>query len=695
VRPSLPSRGRELLVGAALAVAYAAAAQLGLSLAFTVRQVSPVWPPTGIAIAVLLRLGPGYWPAIAAGALAANLRTGAPLAAAAGIALGNTLEALVGAALLRRVAGADVEMARLRDFLAVVAAAVTASVVSATLGTGSLALAGLLPAAATFAGTWLVWWVGDAMGALVVTPLLLAWSRRPSSRPSRAWFVESAVVAALLFGVTVAIFEAPLPDDPAAASLEYVVFPFMIWTALRLGPRCVTALGALVSAVAIHGAIHDRGPFAANGLTQRLVLLQLFMAVVTTTALALVALVCERRCVEEERTRLLAAERTARLQLEAANAGKDEFLAVLSHEMRTPLTPILGWTRMLREGVLDGPTSAHALEVIERNAVLQSRLVEDLLDASRIVTGRMTLERHPVDLAALVRGALTLFRERMAYRGVTLVDHVGPEAAFVQGDRERLQQAITNVIQNAFKFTPAGGGIEVSLQGDRDHVELRVRDTGHGIDPAFLPRVFMPFTQGESGTTRAYGGLGLGLAIVRHVVEHHGGTVSAESDGAGRGTTIVIRLPRAEREAEARPAPPAALGVLPLADVKVLVVDDEPDAREFLAAVLGRAGAEFQLASSAAEALSMLDAWCPDVLVSDIGMPGQDGLELIRAIRGRDPERGGRIPAVVLSAYAGREDGQRAREAGFDVHVAKPVHPEDLVATLARVALGRTAPPGP
>jgi signal transduction histidine kinase/ActR/RegA family two-component response regulator len=694
VTPALSARVRELLVGTALAVVYVAAAHLGLSLAFSVRQVSPVWPPTGIAIAVLLRLGPRYWPAIAVGALVANLGTGAPIGAAAGIALGNTLEAVAGAALLRRAAGRDLEMVRLREFVALLAAAVMASAVSATFGTASLALWGLLPAAATVASTWLVWWVGDAMGALVIAPFLLTWSRPLPSLPSRSWLVESAVVGTLFSGVTVAIFEAALPADPIAASLEYVVFPFMIWAALRLGPRGVTTFVALVSAVAIHGAIHDRGPFTTGSLTQRLVLLQLFMAVVTMTALALAALVSERRRAGEERARLLAAERASRIELEAANAGKDEFLAVLSHEMRTPLTPILGWTRMLREGVLDAPTSAHALEVIERNAVLQSRLVEDLLDASRIVTGRMTLERQPVDLTALVRGALTLFGERRGHRGVALVDHVGDESVFVLGDRERLQQAIANVLQNAFKFTPGGGSVEVSLRADRACADLRVRDTGHGIDPAFLPRVFMPFTQGESGTTRSYGGLGLGLAIVRHVVEQHGGSVSAESEGPGHGTTIVLRLPRAECAA-ACPAPAVASGVLRLADVKVLVVDDEPDTRDFLATILGRAGAEFEVASSAAEALALLDTWRPDVLVSDIGMAGQDGLDLIRAVRGRDPEHGGCIPAVVLTAYAGREDGQRAREAGFDVHVSKPVHPDDLVAALARVVMGRTAPPGP
>ncbi len=377
----------------------------------------------------------------------------------------------------------------------------------------------------------------------------------------------------------------------------------------------------------------------------------------------------------------------ARADAEAANRAKDEFLAMLSHELRSPLGAINTWAHLLRTGRLDAAKTTRALEAIERSARAQAQIVEDLLDVSRIVTGKLRLDLQAVRLAPLIEGALDGVRPQAEAKGLELVSEVDHEAT-VDGDPDRLEQVVNNLLSNAVKFTPAGGRVSVRLWTDATEAHVMVTDTGKGIHSDVLPLVFERFRQGDSAITRAHGGLGLGLAIVRHLVERHGGRVRADSDGEGRGASFTITLPRSRHELAA-PSPDdvrdAQAAESPLRGTTVLVVDDDPLARESLAAALEQYGATTLLASSAGAALDALDHVCPDAMVSDIAMPGEDGYSLIRRVRERPASRGGYVPAVALTAYAGRDHQVRALLAGFQAHVAKPFLLERLVAVLCGV----------
>ena len=381
----------------------------------------------------------------------------------------------------------------------------------------------------------------------------------------------------------------------------------------------------------------------------------------------------------------------ARLYAEArdANRAKDEFLATLSHELRTPLTAMLGWVRMLQSGTLDEATSARALRVIDRNTKLQAQLIDDLLDVSRIVTGKLSLELKAVDVGAVVETAIDAVTPAALAKSVELERRVAPAAGPAWADPHRLQQVVWNLLSNAVKFTPSGGRVTVAVERDDPHVVVRVDDTGQGIAPEFLPYIFDRFRQADSTTTRAHGGLGLGLAIVHHLVTLHRGTVTAASEGPDRGATFTVRIPLAPLRTAARFTSGAAIGVdrLPaLTGVRVLVVDDDADARDLVTAVLGQSGAEVVTASSTVEALDVLARARPHVLVSDLSMPGDDGYALLQRVRALGLDHDGWVPAVALTAFARAEDRARALAAGYAVHVSKPVEPDELVEVVARLA---------
>lgn len=402
--------------------------------------------------------------------------------------------------------------------------------------------------------------------------------------------------------------------------------------------------------------------------------------------------ITDRRKAEREREDLLAFTERARREAEAANRAKDEFLATVSHELRTPLSPILAWARMLRDGVLDDARRAHAYEVIERSARAQAQLIEDLLDVSRIMAGKMRLEVRPVALPPIIERAVEVVRPSADAKGIRLQTVLDSEAGSVLGDEGRLQQVVWNLLTNAVKFTPRGGRVQLVLERVNSHLEIAVVDTGEGMDPTFVPHVFDRFRQADASTTRAQAGLGLGLAIVRHIVEAHGGSVHAESAGRGRGSVFTVKLPllvtRTAGEA-ARRHPSAAAdddGVLPRLDgVRVLVVDDEDDASEVVQELLGGRGAEVRTARSPAQARAILADWRPTLIVSDVGMPGEDGYAFITDWRAQ-PGDVARIPAVALTAYAGRTDKIRLLSAGFDAHVSKPLDPAELLTVLASLA---------
>jgi signal transduction histidine kinase/CheY-like chemotaxis protein len=390
----------------------------------------------------------------------------------------------------------------------------------------------------------------------------------------------------------------------------------------------------------------------------------------------------------------LAREQEARTKAEEADRAKDQFLAMVSHELRNPLSPILAWSRMLKLGNLAPEKARDAVEAIERNAVAQTQLVEDLLDVSRIVSGKLRLDVRPTSLATVIESALDSLRASAEAKQIRVRLVLDPLPDLVLGDPDRLRQVVWNLVSNAIKFTPKGGRVQVALERVNSHVELSVSDTGEGIGSDALPHVFERFWQADRTAGGRHSGLGLGLAIVRHLIESHGGEVAAHSDGAGHGATFVVKLPlmvTTEQVKDPRRRHPTAADAAPrltlpeLHGLKVLVVDDEPDANEMVQTLLTSCGAEVRVAASTRQALDILDRWRPDVLVSDIGMPDEDGYVLIREVRQRPRSRGGDVPAVALTAYARVEDRVKILNAGFQMHVSKPVEPTELVAVVASI----------
>jgi len=391
---------------------------------------------------------------------------------------------------------------------------------------------------------------------------------------------------------------------------------------------------------------------------------------------------------EEERGQLLLRAERARSEAEAANRIKDEFLATLSHELRTPLTSLLGWSSVLREASQDEKVLTQGLEAIDRNARVQAQLIDDLLDVSRIVSGKLNLDVRPLDISSVARAAISVVRPAADAKGITLEYSAQPGLGAISADSARMQQIIWNLLSNAVKFTPHGGKIFVRIDQDGPNARVMVRDTGLGIDSKFLPRVFDRFRQADSSTTRSYGGLGLGLAIVRHLVELHGGTVLAESEGPGKGATFSASFPllavRAEAIAHSGEFNSAEMSSLN--GLRVLIVDDEPEARQIITTVISRTGASVQSCTSASEALSKLIEWRPDVLLSDIAMPEEDGYSFIGKVRALPKDKGGETPAAALTAYARDEDRKQALAAGYQMHIAKPISAPELVMMIARLA---------
>ena len=402
------------------------------------------------------------------------------------------------------------------------------------------------------------------------------------------------------------------------------------------------------------------------------------------------------KTVAAERERLFDAERAARAEAERASRMKDEFLATLSHELRTPLNAILGWSHVLLARKDADDDLKRGLETIARNARAQTQLIDDLLDMSRIVSGKVRLDVQALDLSSVVDAAVDSVRPSAEARGIRLQKILDPLAGPVSGDPNRLQQVVWNLLSNAIKFTPKGGKVEVLLARVNSHLEVTVTDSGQGISADFLPYVFDRFRQADASSTRTYSGLGLGLSIVKQLVELHGGSVHAKSDGDNSGATFIVRLPLAPVRTEESREHPTAMRLagfdcehIPLHGVAVLVIDDEADARDLIKQVLVQCGAAVVTASSADEGLQLLQAQRPHVVVSDIGMPDKDGYQFMRDLRRIGAAKGGDTPAIALTAFARSEDRTRAMVAGYQIHISKPIEPQELIATVASLA-GRT-----
>ena len=403
--------------------------------------------------------------------------------------------------------------------------------------------------------------------------------------------------------------------------------------------------------------------------------------------------ITDRIRAEKELERLLASEKDARAQAEQANRLKDEFLAVVSHELRSPLNAITGWASLMRTGRLDKEQSARAVETILRNAQSQNQLIGDLLDVSRIISGRLRLNIKPFQFSSVLEAALQVVRPAADAKSIRLESFLDPATGPVAGDPDRMQQVFWNLLSNAVKFTPKGGRIQIRSQQVNSHVEVTVTDNGKGIDRNLLPLIFERFRQGDSSTAREHGGLGLGLAIVRHLIELHGGVVTARSEGEGKGAEFVVEIPISiaaesakleEQGQDGRAASASSVAGMPsLEGLRILVVDDDADAREVVSAILSQAGAEVATASSAPQAIDLVDRWVPNVLISDIGMPQEDGYQLIRKLRARLSDKSARIPAIALTAFARPQDRLKALSAGYQMHVPKPIEPIELVTVVA------------
>ena len=776
-----------------LAGVYFGAAKLGLSLAFVAEQVSAVWPPTGISLAAVLLFGSRVWPGIALGAFLANATANEPLLVAGGIAAGNTLEALTGAWLLRR-AGFDNALGRLKDAVALVVLAAGASTaVSATVGVVSLCLGGMHPWTA-FGSLWGVWWLGDATGNLVVAPLFLAWMTAPRRERWPAHrLAEAGALLAGLAAVSGTVFVAagqhPVPGYP----LEYALFPFVIWAAVRFGQAGSASVTCAALAVAIWGTLRGSGPFTGGTAHESLLLLTLYMAVMAVTALLLSALTAERRqaeealrqseeryrdlfenandviytldlagritstnrraeqtfgytraeCVGKNATALIPPEyheqmrqalrrklagetaptvyelevlrkdgrrvplevssrlilrdgRPAGVQgiardvterkraeevLREADRRKDEFLAMLAHELRNPLAPLRTGLHLLRLAGGDRAQAEQVLGMMGRQVEQLVRLVDDLLDVSRIMRGKIELRKQPVELAEVLGHAVETARPLIDAQRHELSVSLPAPAVLLDGDPVRLAQVFGNLLTNAAKYTEPGGHIWLSGAGEGDMAIVRVRDTGIGMAPETLPFVFDLFVQADRTNTRARGGLGIGLTLVRRLLEMHGGSVTASSDGPGKGSEFVVRLPALVRGEAATAA--ARAGDDTVTDGSstarrrsILVVDDNVDAAETLAMLLRLDGHHVRVVHDGPAALEAARSRVPEVVLLDIGMPGMDGYEVARRLR-QLPGLAG-VVLVALTGWGQEQDRQRSKEAGFDHHLTKPADPQAL-----------------
>jgi len=421
------------------------------------------------------------------------------------------------------------------------------------------------------------------------------------------------------------------------------------------------------------------------------------IALLQQKATSLESEVKERRQVEERLRLALSGEQIARAEAETANRLKDEFLATVSHEIRTPLNAIIGWSHLLRSGRLDEAGTTRAIETIDRNAKTQAQLIEDILDVSRVITGKLRLRNEPVDIASVINAAIDSVQLAIESKDLHLEVTLDPSARHTFGDNGRLQQVVWNLLSNAIKFTRTGGRIKIKVKRAEGNMQLRVSDTGHGISPDFLPFIFERFRQADGTSTRSHGGLGLGLAIVRHLVELHGGSIKADSAGVGQGATFTITLPLAPQSRSQRKkvtgrlrAEEVSLGhftSFPLLDgVKVLLVDNDADTLQVVRAMLDGSKAIVETAASVSEAMEMLVWYDPHVLVSDLAMPEEDGYSLIRKVRALGANKGRQVPAIALTSYVRVEDRARALAAGFNMFVPKPLQPDELITAIVNLA---------
>ena len=652
---------RQLLLGVSLTAVYLLAGKFGLYFFGLIHpSASAVWPPTGVAIAGLLLLGYRFWPAVFLGAFLVNVTTAGSVASSLGVALGNTLEGVLAAYLVNRFANGVRAFERAADivkFAGLAGAASTA--VSATVGVVSLTLAGYADAA-RFGSIWFTWWIGDAAGAILFVPLLvLLYVDRGRGWPARRVGEAVLLLSTLLALSGLVFFLQPLASYP----LAFLCLPPLVWAAFRFGQREVAASVVVLSIVATAATATGQGSFVMRTPNESLLVLQSFMILVALTALPMAALALERAA-------LLERERGAHADADAASRAKDEFLAILSHELRNPLSAISAAATVLdRLPRRDERESLRWLAVIHRQTRHLARLIDDLLDVARVTVNKMNLKRGPLELGTVVRRCVhSLTAAAVVPPGRIELDL---ETAWLDADVDRVEQIIDNLLGNAMKYTSAAGRIRVTVRAEPEQVLLRVEDDGVGIVRPLLPHVFDAFTQG--GTAAVRGGLGIGLTLVRRLTELHGGSVAAHSNGQGQGSVFSVRLPRALTEhlpddaAAAAPPPPCR-------GHRLLVVEDNADSREALRLLLESAGHEVHEADDGEAGIVQALRVLPDLALIDIGLPGVDGYEVARRLKAANAD----IRLVALTGFGRDEDVELALDAGFDAHLLKPVSFERL-----------------
>jgi len=662
--PTLPAIG-------ALALIYFIAGKLALRLAFLHASASPVWPPAGIALAALLVLGFRVWPAIFVGAFLVNLTTLGNILTSLGIASGNTLEALCGAWLVNRFAGGARVFGRPQDVFKFALAALVSTTVSPTFGVSSLAVGGFAQWS-SYWPIWLTWWLGDASGVLVIAPLLLLWSVPATQRTwNQKQVLEVSVLLLLLVVLAETVFGGWLPISARNYPISFICGPIVIWTAFRFTPR-ETATGIFIlSTIAIWGTLHGFGPFILQSENQSLLMLQSWTAALTITAMAIAAAITERN-------RTQVALEQQKDAVEAANRTKDNFLAMLSHELRTPLTPVMAALDTLEADGSRSSGAKNSLAMIRRNVELESQLIDDLLDLTRIAKDKLQLRFGPLDSHEVINNVVEICRPEAQARNLTLQLNLRAGTHYVLGDAAKYQQIVWNLLKNAVKFTAENGEITISSSNPEPQLlAIAVHDTGIGIEPEVMNRIFDPFEQGERAFQRRYGGLGLGLAISKSLAQAHGGTLIARSEGHDRGSTFILTM-------KTVPAPPRIVKLTsPLPEsrpLRILLVDDHQDTCVALERLLVRRGHLVAAAHNVRSAMETAARNSFDLLISDIALPDGTGTELMTYLHAIS-----RIPGIAISGFGMNGDIEKSIDAGFAEHLIKPVKMENLEAAIDRV----------
>ena len=662
--PTLPAIGGLTLI-------YFIAGKLSLQLAFLNPSASPVWPPAGIALVALLVLGYRFWPAIFVGAFFVNLLRAGTILTSLGVASGNTLEAICGAWLVNRFAGGSNVFERPQDVFKFALAALISTTVSPTVGVSSLAAGGFAQWS-SYWPIWLTWWLGDASGDLIVAPFLLLWSMPKSRRVwNRREVIEVSVLLLLLVVLAEVVFGGWFPISAHNYPISFICGPIVIWTAFRFTPR-ETATGIFVlSAIAIWGTLHGFGPFILETKNQSLLMLQAWTAALTVTAMAIAAAISERN-------RAQAAIEQQKDAVEAANRTKDNFLAMLSHELRTPLTPVLAAVDTLEHDGGRSPEAKNSLSMIRRNVELESQLIDDLLDLTRIAKDKLQLRFGPLDAHEVINSVVEMCHPEAQPRNLKLHLNLRAGAHYVSGDAAKFQQIVWNLLKNAIKFTADNGEITISSSNPEPQLlAVAVHDTGIGIEPEVMNRIFDPFEQGERAFQRRYGGLGLGLAISKSLAQAHGGTLVATSEGRDRGSTFILTM-------KTVPAPPRIIKLTsPVAEsrpLRILLVDDHQDTCVALERLLVRRGHLVAAAHNVRSAMETAARSSFDLLISDIALPDGTGTELMTYLHAIS-----RIPGIAISGFGMNGDVEKSMEAGFAEHLVKPVKMENLEAAIDRV----------